>query len=223
VSTSGHQSFSALIEARHADGSVRWLDVIATNLLDDPSVRGVVCNARDVTEAHELSERLHHQASHDPLTQLANRNVFDDRVSAARAASEPSSSMAVLMIDLDDFKPVNDLHGHGVGDALLVEVAARIRSCVRSADTVARLGGDEFAVLLPGADPDRAVEIAHRIIAAVQEAVPVGGNSLRVSASVGVAVGPPDLAGTLLRDADAAMYLAKRGGKGRCERAVAVS
>jgi diguanylate cyclase (GGDEF)-like protein/PAS domain S-box-containing protein len=207
-------SLNCVIRARHADGSLRWLDVIATNLLNDVSVEGVVCNARDVTEARTLHQRLHHQASHDGLTQLANRTSFDERLNASHASSSAQEPLAVIMIDLDDFKPINDRYGHQAGDALLIAVAGRLQACIRSQDTVARLGGDEFAIILPGATREDAVEIANRIIGLVQESVLVDKNWLSVNASVGVAVGRTQDASILLRDADAALYVAKRGGKG---------
>jgi diguanylate cyclase (GGDEF)-like protein len=123
--------------------------------MDDPSVQGLVFNTRDVSERKELEEQLTHQAFHDPLTDLANRSLFRDRVEHAlalrRSLDEPIS---VLFIDVDDFKTVNDSLGHSAGDELLLQVADRIRSCLREGDTAARLGGDEFAILLEdGSDP----------------------------------------------------------------------
>lgn len=202
------------LRVRHVDGSVRWLDVIATNLLDDPSVRGVVCNARDVTEARAQHDRLSYEASHDPLTGLLNRAAFEDRLTALRPRAD-LASLAVLLIDLDDFKPVNDQYGHHVGDALLVEVAARLQTCFRSQDAVARLGGDEFAVLLPGLDADQARTAASRAADLLREPVGFEGLTLQVRASVGTAVGRPQDAPALVREADAAMYRAKQGRAGR--------
>jgi diguanylate cyclase (GGDEF)-like protein/PAS domain S-box-containing protein len=216
-------SLDCLIRGRHADGTLRWLDVIATNLLTDPSVQGMVCNARDVTEDRRMHERLHHQASHDPLTQLANRASFEERLNAALASPDRLDSMAVLMIDLDDFKPINDTFGHHAGDELLIQVAARLRRVVRSQDTVARLGGDEFAVLMPGATREHAVAAAERVIGSVADHILAAGHRLSVRASVGVAIGTLEEANTLLRDADAAMYVAKRSGKGHYHCAQAVS
>lgn len=207
-------SLSCQLRARHANGSVRWMEVTLTNLLADPSVGGIVCNARDITEARRLHERLNHQASHDPLTQLANRSLFEERVNCAGSLAGSRGQLAVLMIDLDDFKPVNDQYGHHVGDGLLLEVAGRLSGCVRAPDTVARLGGDEFAMLLPGAGLEQAIGVAQRIVDSLHEVVLVAGHRLRVNASVGVAVGPAAQAQTLLREADAAMYVAKRSGKG---------
>jgi diguanylate cyclase (GGDEF)-like protein/PAS domain S-box-containing protein len=210
---SPHGSITFQTRVRHADRSWRLLEVTCTNLLDDPSVGGIICNARDVTEARQLQDRLRHQASHDPLTQLANRALFDERLRAAlRPAPTPDGgSAAVLVIDLDDFKLVNDTLGHHVGDALLVAVAGRLGGCARPADTVSRLGGDEFGVLLPGVSLPSANAVADRIRAAFTDPVTVDGHELTIRASVGLAMaGPGESADALLRSADAAMYTAKR-------------
>jgi PAS domain S-box-containing protein len=146
---------------RRADGSWCWLEMISTNLLHDASVAGIVSNARDVTETRHLHDQLRYQASHDELTELANRALFTERLTAATTVTtatkaipvdQPDESLAaVMLVDLDGFKAINDTHGHHVGDAVLAAVADRIRACVRAGDTAARLGGDEFAILLPGA------------------------------------------------------------------------
>jgi PAS domain S-box-containing protein len=141
------------IEGRfpHQDGSWRTLEIIATNLLDDPSVAGIVVNARDITERKTLEAELMRQAFHDPLTDLPNRVLFFDRVTQATARADRSgAAIAVMFLDLDNFKLINDSLGHAFGDSLLIEVAARLRACLRASDTVARLGGDEFMVLLEG-------------------------------------------------------------------------
>jgi len=161
---------------------------------------------------------LREQATHDGLTGLANRTAFGDAVTA-ELARPASPAFAVLLIDLDDFKNVNDTLGHGAGDELLVTVAGRLRGAVRDADLVARLGGDEFAVLLRGVDADDAGLMAERILAAVVQPVQVGDHTLVVRASIGVA---PATAGDdvegLLRNADIAMYAAKNAGKGGFQR-----
>jgi diguanylate cyclase (GGDEF)-like protein/PAS domain S-box-containing protein len=202
--------------ARHADGSWRLLEVTCTNLLAQPSVGGIICNARDVTEAHELQDRLRHEALHDPLTQLANRALFADemRVALRPPPPSPAAGAAVLVIDLDDFKIVNDTLGHHAGDALLVAVAARLRGCARPADTVSRLGGDEFGVLLPGVSMPNATLIAERVRAAFAAPVTVDGRELTIGASVGLAVSAPgETPDALLRRADAAMYSTKRSNR----------
>jgi diguanylate cyclase (GGDEF)-like protein/PAS domain S-box-containing protein len=196
---------------RHADGSWRWLEVIARNLTHDPSVGGIVCNSREVTETRELHDQLLHQAYHDGLTGLANRALFRERLAAAVATGRPT---AILMIDLDGFKGINDTRGHHVGDAVLLAVAGRLQACIRAADTAARLGGDELAALLPDTDADTAARIAGRFLESLGEPVRTDdGDLLRVRASVGIAAGGCDDADTLLRQADAAMYTAKRRGR----------
>ena len=195
----------------HANGGWRWLEAVSTNLLHDPSVAGIVTNARDVTTAREFQDRLRHQASHDHLTGLANRSLFDQRL---RRALEEHLSACVLLLDLDGFKQVNDRFGHAVGDQVLVAVAKRLLGCVRPPDLVARLGGDEFAVLLDGAEPGRGEAVAGRVLGAFADPVSVEGRLLPLAASVGVATaehGDGDDPDRLLRRADAAMYVAKRG------------
>jgi diguanylate cyclase (GGDEF)-like protein len=199
---------------QHADGSWRWLEVISTNLLEDPAVNGIVSNAHDITVAREHQEILRHQASHDPLTQLANRALFTERTQAAVAAGNQPQLMAILLIDLDDFKTVNDTLGHHVGDALLIGVAERLRNCVRPGDTVARLGGDEFAILIPLATEDDAMTLTERVMASLIAPINAAGHQLVAQASVGLALDSSDDPEGLLRSADVAMYSAKRSGKG---------
>jgi diguanylate cyclase (GGDEF)-like protein/PAS domain S-box-containing protein len=200
---------------RHRDGSWRWLDVVVTDRHDDPSVRGLISNARDITEARASQERLRFEATHDALTGLANRTLFHTRIAEAATHPGPGALTGVLAIDLDDFKIINDTLGHHVGDRVLATAAERLRGCVRAdSDTVARLGGDEFAVILTGTTPAEAAATAQRIVAALTEPATIEGHVLVVRASVGVATGPGTQARTLLRAADAAMYDAKRSGKG---------
>ena len=189
------------------------------NLLDDPAVGAIVVTLRDVSMRRDLEEQLERKAFHDDLTGLANRALFTDRVSHAleRMQRYPGSGVAVVFVDLDDFKTVNDGLGHPAGDELLEQVANRLRTCLRPADTVARLGGDEFAILLEDvADVDRASELASRITEALRMPMHVADDHIAVSASVGVALASPDSSvDTLMRDADIAMYSAKAQGKGR--------
>jgi diguanylate cyclase (GGDEF)-like protein/PAS domain S-box-containing protein len=198
------------VRMRHADGTWRRLDTASTNLLDDPSVGGIVCNARDVTENRDFQDRLRYQASHDGLTDLPNRRLFSERL--ADAACGPA---ALLLIDLDDFKLINDTLGHPAGDAVLSAVAERLRACVRAGDTPARLGGDEFAVLLPGASVADANLIADRLREALAVPVDADGELVQVRASVGVAGTCGESADALLRRADSAMYAAKQRDKRR--------
>ncbi|MBU2667205.1 EAL domain-containing protein [Actinoplanes bogorensis] len=197
---------------RHADGSWRWLEFVTTNLLHEPSIRGRVSNVRDVSETRTVQDKLSHEATHDALTGLANRVLYGRRVAASVDGAEPVS---IVLIDLDDFKIVNDTLGHAVGDALLVAVAERLRAGVRPEDTVARLGGDEFALLLPGLAADAVDRVVVRICESLLVPVEADGQLLSVRASFGVTTGGPgDDPGELLRQADIAMYEAKDRGKG---------
>ncbi|WP_189236671.1 putative bifunctional diguanylate cyclase/phosphodiesterase [Planomonospora parontospora] len=164
----------------------------------------------------DLHRQLAHQATHDTLTQLANRALFAERTAEALADTGLRGS-ALALIDLDDFKAVNDRLGHAVGDTLLVAVAHRLRACVRRGDTVARLGGDEFAVLLLDVTVAEAEQIVERIIQALRTPVSADGHELLVQASVGLVDSPQGAAGAseLLRRADVAMYTAKEQGKSR--------
>ena len=200
---------------RQPDGSWLHAEILATNLLHDATVKGIVLNTRDVSERKRLEEQLTHQAFHDPLTGLANRALFRDRVSHALAlARRRGHQITVLFLDLDDFKTVNDSLGHSEGDRLLIAASERFLACARSADTVARLGGDEFAILIEGADGREG--LPERLGTAMDHPFSLSGNQVRVTASIGVAsASGDDTADDLLRNADVAMYAAKRRGKGR--------
>ena len=200
---------------RQQDGSWLHAEILATNLLHDATVKGIVLNTRDVSERRRLEEQLVHQAFHDPLTGLANRALFRDRVSHALAlARRRGHPITVLFLDLDDFKTVNDSLGHAEGDRLLIAAAERFLACARTADTVARLGGDEFAILVESADGREG--LPERLGAAMAHPFSLSGNQLRLTASIGVATASADdTADDLLRNADVAMYAAKHRGKGR--------
>ncbi|MCU1548287.1 MAG: hypothetical protein JWO29_1238 [Arthrobacter sp.] len=162
-------------------------------------------------EERVLLDRLAALAQHDPLTGLANRALLHERLHDASSAEEP---ILVLAVDIDGFKPVNDSHGHAAGDALLIEIARRLKSCIRNADTAARTGGDEFTLVLPRSGRERGAAIAQRILDAVAEPLVVAGTRLCVTASVGITVGSSRTdPGTLLEQADAAMYAAKLSGR----------
>jgi diguanylate cyclase (GGDEF)-like protein/PAS domain S-box-containing protein len=206
---------------RHADGRSIEFEVQHTHLLDDEHVRGIVLNSRDVSERKAFEDQLSHQAFHDPVTGLANRALFADRVAhALRATVRKGALVAVMFIDLDDFKTVNDSLGHQAGDAVLAEVGARLERAIRPADTVARFGGDEFAVLLDGVEnSDEAAMIADRLLLELDAPVVIDRQQVYARASIGICMSDEDLlsqdAEELLRNADVAMYMAKRGSKGR--------
>ncbi len=204
---------------RHRDGSWRHLEAIANNLLYDRHVEGIVVNARDITERKQAELELAHRAFHDPLTGLPNRSLLLDRLDQALAQlPRRGAGLALLYIDLDGFKDVNDRCGHAGGDALLREVARRLQESVRPGDTVARFGGDEFTVLaadLPSTD--EAMRLAARIVERLAQPYDADGEARAIGASVGV-VHTGDAAtgaGQLLDRADRALYTAKAGGKGR--------
>ena len=206
-----------VFRVRHVDGSWRIVQAIAKNLFDDPHVAGLLVNCRDVTERRDLEDQLRHQAFHDALTGLPNRALFADRVTHALDRAERThASFAVLFLDLDDFKTINDSLGHGAGDDVLRIVADRVRHELRDGDTAARLGGDEFAVLVEDVDADEGGAVAERILESLRSGVTLGRRELSLSASVGVVVARPRAsAAHLLRDADVAMYHAKQAGKDR--------
>ena len=165
----------------------------------------------------EGEERMRHEAVHDPLTGLANRTLLRDHLEQALARSERAGSRSgLLFVDLDNFKQVNDAHGHAVGDAVLVEVGHRLRSAVRPFDTVARLGGDEFVVLCEQVDEESAIALGRRLQAAIGLPLSTGGDTHELSASIGIALGitNPD---ALLDNADSALYRAKANGGARIE------
>ena len=163
-------------------------------------------------------ERMRHDALHDPLTGLANRTLLHDRLAHAVAQSERGLGLtSVLFVDLDDFKQVNDLHGHQVGDELLAALGGRLLSAVRPTDTVARMGGDEFVVVCENIDLEGAVTLADRLEYAIAEPIAAGGAEHRLSASIGIALSQGGAADALLRDADAAVYRAKAAGGARVE------
>ncbi len=198
----------------HADGREIVADGTLSNLLEEAAVGAWVLTLRDVTEQHALAEQLVHQAFHDSLTGLANRALFADRLD--HAVSRRDGSIAVLVLDLDDYKHVNDTHGRLVGDQLLVAVSDRLRGALRPGDTAARLGGDEFAVLMEQTDRAAAESAAHRVLDALRATIEVDGVSWSASASIGIALTDPAGATgeSVLRDADIAMYWAKEKGKG---------
>jgi diguanylate cyclase (GGDEF)-like protein/PAS domain S-box-containing protein len=205
------------VRGRHKDGSWLWLEASGMNLLDDRNVEAIVVNYRDVTGRKQLEEALSHQAFHDPLTGLANRALLRDRLKHALARRERGNHpLAVILVDLDDFKTVNDSLGHEAGDVVLITLARRLLANTRPSDTVARLGGDEFAVVLDGLDDaGEAAIIAERLVAMMQEPFRVAERKLSLRASFGIAITTEaEESDNLLRNADAAMYRAKAQAQG---------
>ena len=200
-------------------GESRRLEAYITDLRDDRLIRGVVLNARDITERVQLEEELTRQAFHDGLTNLANRALFRDRLDQALARAERSGGpLTVLLIDLDGFKQVNDTLGHDEGDRLLQQVAERFAEASRSGDTLARLGGDEFAMLLEDASERVAIAVARRLLDRLSDPMSVAGHEMTLGASIGiVAHTGRGLSEDLIRHADVAMYAAKEAGRGRFE------
>ncbi len=206
---------------RHADGSLVW-GLLSGSLTQDQAGQPdyLVFQIKDVTARRDAELRLAHQAMHDDLTGLPNRLLLRDRLEQACARAERAGThVAVLFVDLDDFKDVNDTLGHLAGDRVLVEVAARLRSSMRGGDTVARLGGDEFVVVCDGlSEPAAAGAVADRITHALAGPMSAGDSEVEVTASIGITVvGGTGLREDVLRRADTAMYQAKANGKDRYE------
>ncbi len=209
------------VEFRAGEGEARrWFQVrMVPHFGPDGEVSGIVAATRDLTELKEAQAALAHQAMHDPLTGAVNRVALMDRVRAALSGlSRDPGGVALVFIDLDNFKLINDARGHEVGDMLLVEVASRLSRVLRGTDTVARMGGDEFVLLFEHLAPgDDAYLLADRVLAALARPFSVAGEKLRLTASAGVAVtsNPSSDPGELLREADLAMYKAKEEGRDR--------
>ncbi|MDX9944607.1 MAG: EAL domain-containing protein, partial [Azonexus sp.] len=203
---------------RRKDGGVypKWLSI---SVMRDESgeIRFHIAHFSDISAERAAEAKLHHMAHHDMLTGLSNRVSLKDRLEHALAlARRESSRVALLFIDLDRFKSINDTLGHHVGDELLIAVSQRLRQCVRESDLVARLGGDEFVVMLPGLDQSpAAASVAEKIVASIGEPYLIGAHTLYTTPSVGIAIYPEDGADgeSLMRNADAAMYHAKSAGR----------
>ncbi len=225
---------STEFQLRHQDGSWLHFECVPRNLLDDPSIAGLVLNLRDITARKQAELELLFNAGHDGLTGLPNRALFLERLQSVidRMARHPEQCAAVLFIDIDDFKVINDSLGHEAGDELIVELGKRIKTSLRSGDTVgrqppgpengetvARMGGDEFTVLLEDVtDPGNAMRVAQRIRQVVEHPFVLRGHKIHRSASVGVALTSAEVsAEDLIRNADIAMYRAKNNGKSCCE------
>jgi diguanylate cyclase (GGDEF)-like protein len=207
---------SVEIELRRADRRALWvLENLA--LVGDDTAAVVHATVVDISDRKRAEEQIEFHAYHDVLTHLPNRKLFTDRLRHSLSrAKRNNKAVAVMFIDVDHFKTVNDTLGHTAGDELLLEMARRLRECVRDDDTVARLGGDEFTIILAELrHPEDAVVVAQKILAAVQEPLTIGGMPIVVSASIGIALYPDDGHDpeSLLRNADSAMYRAKEAGR----------
>lgn len=200
------------------NGTLFYASGVVTPLWNERGkLRGFVKVLQDITEQKKSEEKIKHQALHDALTDLPNRTLFADRVSQAIAVCERTNQMAaVLFIDLDKFKNINDTLGHGIGDLLLKEVAQRLSNSVRKEDTIARLGGDEFTILLPHIKSlDNCIKAAKKVSKAIRPTFHIDGRELHISASIGIAIYPQDGEDvqTLLKNADVALYGAKDQGR----------
>jgi len=200
-------------------GAIRWFEVTGAPIaLEGRS--SVLVTAYEITKRKQAEDRTRHVAFHDALTDLPNRALFVNRAEAALALARRSGgAVGVILLDLDRFKNVNDSLGHDAGDELIRQSGERLREALRESDTVARLGGDEFAVLLPGLNADETVLVARKLLEAVRQPFLITGRELRVSASLGLAVGPQDGndVQTLVKSADTAMYRAKDAGRDRLQ------
>jgi diguanylate cyclase (GGDEF)-like protein/PAS domain S-box-containing protein len=207
----------AELRATHVNGSSRWFGVRSANLSIDPAIGGMVINLRDITDQKRAEKALSHSGFHDSITGLANRALFHDRLEHALDRTARSGlGVAVVYLDLDGFKMVNDSRGHEAGDQVLREVASRVTRAVRTLDTVSRIGGDEFAILIEESARvlDEAETVAERVLQALTEPFVVDVQQIVLSASIGIAIGDVSCtASSMMRDADVAMYKAKTMGK----------
>ena len=202
---------------RHADGRWLYFECVVRNLIRHQNIGGIVYNARDITERKHAQEQLLFNATHDALTGLPNRALFLGRLQSVvdRMKRHSREVAAVLFIDIDDFKVVNDCYGHATGDLLIKEVSSRLRACLRSDGTIARMGGDEFTILVEDiTDPSDAIRVAERIQSSFARPFLLEGLEIFKSSSIGIALTSPQTsAETVLQNADIAMYRAKDQGK----------
>lgn len=205
---------------RERDGAWRSLEATVNHLVDNPDIAGVVLNSRDITARKRDEATIRHLAYFDALTGLPNRMLFNDRLAQAlaHARRRGGRSVAIMFLDLDRFKTINDTLGHGAGDELLSATARRLSDSLREEDTVARLGGDEFLLLVSGIDTvEDVARVASKILDAFQTPFDIAGHELHVTASIGISLFPMDASDgeTLIRNADTALYRAKEQGRNR--------
>lgn len=217
------ESFNIEYRLRHVSGEFRWVVEQGSPRYDSEGrFLGYVGHCMDITEGKRAEAEIQHLAYHDPLTELPNRALFLDRLSQALAAARRAKRYgAMLFVDLDQFKRINDVYGHALGDAVLKEVATRLRFYLRQGDTVARLGGDEFVILVPELSAEAeaaatlALSVAEKIRTALENPIHIDGQDYRATASVGITLFPKDTESVddLMREADIAMYRAKESGR----------
>jgi diguanylate cyclase (GGDEF)-like protein len=213
----GRRPYAAEYRVVGRDGQVAWISAQGKVLTDSAGrALRMIGVSQDITERKRREDEARFLAYHDTLTGLPNRRLLDDRLrQALHLAQRRDARLAVMLVDLDDFKQINDAHGHRAGDAVLREVAARLAACVRKADTLARQGGDEFVVLIPDlAQTTDGQVVAEKVLRALAAPLQADGAPLRLGASIGISLYPADArdGDALLRNADAAMYRAKRAG-----------
>ncbi len=220
LSMPNHESHGEL-RFRHKSGMWIWLEGFSQNLLHEESVGAVVLNYRDVSQRKETEKQLEYRAYYDSLTALPNRLLFRDRlVNSLSHARRNRVGLAVMYLDVDHFKLVNDGLGHSFGDALLADIAKRLQSSLRASDTISRIGGDEFSVLLPEiVNAEGVAGVARKVLDSLQRPFSVDGHELFVTASIGISCFPSDGedAETLLKCADAALYRAKELGRNQAQ------
>ena len=213
------RTYEGELLVRRKDGSVFWCDVRGRAIDPDRLEEGSIFVFIDISARKERESRIQHLADHDALTGLLNRRLLEDRLAQALTLARRNESMvAVMLIDLDGFKVVNDQYGHLMGDHVLRTVAKRLKDGVRESDTIARLGGDEFVVLLAGQrSAEDSVVVAEKILGALADPIAAGGRKFEIGASIGMSIFPRDGGSPeqLLRHADAAMYRVKEAGKNR--------
>ena len=221
LAATANREINAELRFLHKNGTWIWLEAFGQNLLHDSSVNAIVVNYRDITQRKATEKQLEYQAYYDALTGLPNRLLFRDRViNAIAQAKRHRRGMAVMYLDLDHFKLVNDGLGHSVGDALLSEVATRLQGSIRASDTISRLGGDEFTILLNDTNSsDGVFAVARKVLQSLARPFRVNGHELFVTGSIGISIYPSDGEDveTLLKCADSAMYRAKELGRNQAQ------